>query len=74
MNGHPSTTPERLGDLCDGTYFSSHTLFQAKPQSLQVYLYYDDVEVCNPLGSSRGKHKLGNTLCKFSSYCIQTYT
>ena len=27
--------------------------------ALQVILYYDDVEICNPLGSRTKKHKLG---------------
>lgn len=24
-----------------------------------LLLYYDEVEVCNPLGTARGKHKIG---------------
>ena len=33
---------------------------RSHPTALLIFLYYDDVEVCNPLGSSKGKHKLGN--------------
>lgn len=58
-NGHTCTIPGKLADYCDGTIFSTHPLFKAKQTALQICLYYDDVEVCNPLGSSRGKHKLG---------------
>ena len=29
------------------------------PKSLQVILYYNDLEVCNPLGSRKKKHTLG---------------
>ena len=39
-------------------YFSNH------PTALQFILYYDDIEVCNPLGSSAGIHKLGKILCQ----------
>lgn len=48
-----------LTDYCDGEEFSSHSLFGTTSSTLQLLLYYDDVEVCNPLGSSRVKHKLG---------------
>lgn len=27
--------------------------------SLQITLYYDELELCNPLGSHRKKHKIG---------------
>lgn len=36
------------------------------PCALQIKLYYDDLEVCNALGSKIKKHKLGmliSTLC-----------
>ena len=25
----------------------------------QIFLYYDELELCNPLGSRRGVHKIG---------------
>ena len=60
MRDHSSVVPGVLADYCDGKEFSSHTLFGVNSvPSLQILLYYDDVEVCNPLGSSRVKHKLG---------------
>lgn len=46
-------------DLCDGAGFSGHPLFGIYTCALQIILYYDDVEICNPLGSKRSKHKLG---------------
>ena len=54
-----------LGDYCDGSVFKEHPLFSISDFSnklitLQFILYYDDVEVTDPLSSSRGKHKLGN--------------
>lgn len=33
--------------------------------ALQILVYYDDVEICDPLGS-RAKHKLGTNLCDTS--------
>ena len=60
--GHQSTSPEILSDFCDGLHYKNHTMLKS-PSCLQIMLYYDDLEVCNPLGSSRTKHKLG-MLCK----------
>lgn len=48
-----------LGDYCDGELFLNSKLFQEHPCALQVQLYYDEVEVCNPIGSKAKKHKLG---------------
>ena len=53
-----------LGDFCDGDLYKNHPLFTSATDdpaslNLQIIMYYDDVEVVNPLGSHRGKHKLG---------------
>ena len=48
-----------LGDYCDGELFLTSELFQEDPCALQIQLYYDEVEVCNPIGSKVKKHKLG---------------
>ena len=57
MLGHKSAT--HLSDCCDGSKYKSHPLFYVIPQALQICLYYDELEVCNPLGSKRTKHKIG---------------
>lgn len=49
----------KMGDYCDGELFLNHPLFQEDPSALQIRLYYDDLEVCNALGSKTKKHKLG---------------
>ena len=54
-----SRTDNLLSDYCDGTVYHGHPLFSSKPRSLQLMLYYDDLEVCNPLGSKAKIHKLG---------------
>jgi len=56
--GHKSST-EILNDFCDGEAFSSHPLFSVQNNSLQIMLYYDELEVCNALGSKAKIHKLG---------------
>jgi hypothetical protein len=48
-----------ITDYCDGYAFSLHPLFSRDPQALQIILYYDEVEVVNPLGSKTSKHKVG---------------
>ena len=51
-----------LRDYCDGTEYAKHPLTSLDPQFLQLFLYYDDLEVCNPIGSKRIIHKLGKVL------------
>ena len=48
-----------IGDYCDGSDFSQHPLFIAHPDALQIMLYYDDVELCNPKGTKAKIHKMG---------------
>ena len=49
----------RIEDFCDGELFKSHALFSKDPKALQIIAYYDELEVCNPLGSHVKTHKLG---------------
>ena len=58
-HGHSEITPGLLGDYCDSHQFQKHTLYHHYPFSLQLILYYDELELCNPLGSRRKKHKIG---------------
>ena len=48
-----------LEDYSDGGLCRSHPLFSEDPHALQLPIYYDDVEVSNPLGSAATVHKLG---------------
>ncbi|XP_035665562.1 uncharacterized protein LOC118408812 [Branchiostoma floridae] len=48
-----------LRDICDGSLFQTHPVFYQDTNALQIILYYDDVEIDNPLGSYAGKHKVG---------------
>ena len=48
-----------MGDLCDADAYRQHPLFSRNRHALQIMFYYDDVEVCNPIGSRNKVHKLG---------------
>ena len=56
LRGH-QRHDELLADYCDATAYKSHPLFSDDCQALQIMAYYDDVEVCNPLGSRAKKRK-----------------
>lgn len=43
----------------DSPAYRDHPLFKSNPTALQIPVYYDDVEVVNPLGSNTKVHKLG---------------
>ena len=45
-------------DFIDGDIFKSHPLFLKFPTVLQLILYTDEIELCNPLGSRAKKNKL----------------
>lgn len=50
---------EKLGGFIDSEQFGQHPLFKEYSTALRLQLYYDDVEVTNPLGSKTTIHKLG---------------
>lgn len=50
----------KLMDVCDGKRYKEHPLYSGDKTALQVMMYFDELEVCNPIGSNRKKHKLGN--------------
>ncbi|XP_071813669.1 uncharacterized protein [Apostichopus japonicus] len=52
-------SPENfLRGFQDGTLYKQSGFFKEHPCALRLQLYYDDVEVTNPLGSKTGVHKL----------------
>lgn len=51
-----------IEDFCDGSVFSNHPLFSQDSSTLQIVAYYDELEICNPLGSHTKQHKLGIVL------------
>ena len=49
-------------DFCDGSYVRNHPVLKLINDKLLISFYFDELEVANPLGSKRGKHKLGKSL------------
>lgn len=44
--------------FCCGKVFQSNSFFKSNPYAIQLAFSTDEFEVCNPLGSRKGKHKL----------------
>ena len=51
-----------MEDFCDSPKAKAHSLFSIHSTALQILLYFDECELCNPLGSFRKKHKLGEKI------------
>ena len=51
-----------IQDFCDGSFVKNRVMFQTHHQALQIIIYYDDIEVGNPLGSKSGIQKLGTSI------------
>ena len=47
-----------MNNFCDHSLCQEHPLFSTDPNALQIILNYNDVEICNPLGSKAKVHKL----------------
>lgn len=47
-----------LKSICDGTFFKQSDFYAGEEARLSLILYVDDFEVCNPLGTSKKKHKI----------------
>ena len=57
-NVHQSDSQNLLSSYADGRYFQHHKFFQENSNFLQIHLYCNELEICNPLGTSKGKNKL----------------
>ena len=44
-------------DMYDGMLYKNDTHFSGKDHTLELIIYHDDLEVCNPLGIKAWKHK-----------------
>ncbi len=49
-----------LRDIRDGEAYRNNPFFRDNPGALGIILYSDEVEICNPLGASKGVHKVLN--------------
>ena len=54
---------DKVRDFCDGSLFGTILCFNPT-RMVQIIAYYDELEICNPIGSYARKHKLG---CSFFS-------
>ena len=45
-------------DICDGMLCKNDAYFSGKDHTLELIIYHDNLEVCYPLGSKAGKHKI----------------
>ena len=61
-----------MEDFCDGQYSKQHPVFKDHPNALQFIIYYDDIEVANPLGAKSGTHKIGKSIYKQLIYSNQS--
>ncbi len=53
-----SSSETQYKSFHDGTHFKNNTLLSENNPAISLILYVDDFEVCNPLGTSRKKHKI----------------
>ena len=58
INYFHGSNSDCLMDRCDGSVFRTHPIFSTDKRAIQVIAYVDEIELCNPLGSSTKKHKL----------------
>ena len=52
------TSLDIMEDFCDGTYMQENPVLQQHPNSLQILLNTDSLEVVNPIGAHTKKHKI----------------
>lgn len=53
-----SSTASQLSSFHDGEYYKSNEFHANGELRISLILYVDDFEICNPLGTSRKKHKV----------------
>ena len=53
--------PNMIQDVGDGECFRMNPFFVAHPEAVPLILFQDELEVCNPLGSGKTRHKFNAT-------------
>lgn len=56
--GSNSHAQDKFVNFQSGTYFRQNKLFAEEEFSLQISFYFDEFEIANPLGTSKGSYKL----------------
>lgn len=57
--------------FCCGSVYKENELFSSDPYALQIQLFHDDFELCSPLQSKAGVHKLNGLYFKIINFPIQ---
>ena len=57
-------------DVRDGEHFKSNKFFKSNPEALPILLFQDELEIANPLGSGKCKHKINATY--LTTYEVQS--
>ncbi len=55
-----ATAGDLIQDIKDGSVWQNREFFQNNPDAYTGVLYSDAVQICNPLGAAKGKHKIVN--------------
>ena len=61
--------PNLIQDVRDGECFRKNPFFQNNPEAVPLILFQDELEICNPIGPGKTRHKLNCTY--FTSMHIQ---
>ena len=62
-----------MRDFCDAQLIKESEVFKKDPKALQLIMYYDEIEIANPLGAKAGIHKLGAIPHSYTCTCIHSY-
>lgn len=55
----PSSNDGFSRSFVDGNQFKNNPFLQAHPRAIRLQIYYDDIEITNPIGTKTGSHKIG---------------
>lgn len=58
IQNQPLSHLQEYHTIRDGEYYKQNSFLSSEGFRIAVHLYIDDFEICNPLGTSRKKHKL----------------
>ena len=60
----------KFNDMCNGNVFKENPVFSYSAHTIEIIAYYDEIELCNPLGSHTKVHKLGCLLFKLEIFIL----
>ena len=60
-----------IKDVRDGDCFQTNDFFQQNPGAVPLLVFVDELEICNPLGAGKTKHKLNCTYFSTLSTCFE---